>query len=110
MMYVHVKWTRTGADDMVPERSARLLANKGDLTIVDPAPSPYRRFKPHVELGENIKPQRAPGPRKPRTAGPKPRKPTTSVEPVTEPAADPATAVATEPAPLGAAEPEEATK
>lgn len=100
MMYVHVKWTRTGADDMVPERSARLLANKGDLTIVDPAPSPYRRFKP----------QRAAKPRKPRTAGPEPRKPTTPVEPVTEPMADPATAVVTEPAPLGADVPEEATK
>ena len=56
--YVHVRWAKTGADDMVPEHSAPLLAKAGDLTIVDPTPTRYRRFKPRRPLGEPASPKR----------------------------------------------------
>ncbi len=80
--YVHVKWTQSGADDMVPERSAHALAEAGDLHIVDDTPGPYRRFKARVPLGTSD--------RRKRTK---------------------ATRVVTEPAPDGAPdEPEEATE
>ena len=49
--YVHVKWTQTGADDMVPARAAHALASVGDLTIVDATPRRYRLFKPRLPLG-----------------------------------------------------------
>lgn len=56
--YVRVKWTITGADDMVPEKSAPLLEKSGYLKIVDPTPGPYRRFKPRVPLGTSVRPKR----------------------------------------------------
>lgn len=82
IQYVHVKWKRSGADDMVPERSAPLLAKAGDLVIVDPKPGRYRRFKPNVPLGTLASPKRT-------KAAPQ---------------------VVTEPAPAGAEQPEEATE
>lgn len=78
--YVHVKWTQTGADDMVPERSAHALADAGDLTIVDPTPTRYRRFKPRIPLGSTARPKHT------KTAN----------------------RVVNEPAPAGAEQPEEA--
>jgi hypothetical protein len=78
--YVHVQWTATGADDMLPERSARALADAGDVKIIDPTPGPYRRFKPRVPLGEPARPKHT------------------------------KTRVVTEPAPAGANQPEEASE
>ncbi len=59
IQYVHVQWTKTGADDMVPQTAAPLLEQAGDLTIVDPTPSRYRRFKPNLPLGEPANPDAA---------------------------------------------------
>lgn len=89
--YVHVKWKRSGADDMVPEHSARLLAEAGDLIIVEPTPGRHRRFKARVPLGRG------------RTA---------RNRPITEPAPTGASdEPVTEPAPvLGASTAEEATE
>lgn len=50
--YVHVQWRQTGAEDMVPITSAKVLEAAGDLTIVDDTPSNYRRFKPRMQLGD----------------------------------------------------------
>jgi hypothetical protein len=83
--YVHVKWKQSGADDMVPAHSARVLADAGDLQIVDPEPGPYRRFKPRVPLGEPPLGEPA-QPRRSRTSK------------------------VTEPAPDGADQPEEASE
>lgn len=79
--YVHVKWAQTGADDMVPEKSAPLLQQAGDLKIIDPTPGPYRRFKPRVPLGTSARPKRT------KKATPR---------------------AAANPAPVGASQPEEA--
>lgn len=101
-MYVRVRHTVSGAEDMVPESAAAVMAGQGRVEILDPTPSRWRRIEPGQAEARPVAAK--------RTKGPKSRKPTAPVEPVTEPVTDPATAVATEPAPLGAAEPEEATE
>lgn len=79
--YVHVRHAN-GADDMIPEQAAAVLADAGMVKIIDATPGPYRQPKPRVPLGTKV------GPKQTRT-----------------------TRVVTEPAPAGAPdEPEEATK
>lgn len=89
--YIHVQHPN-GAHDMLPERSAQVLAAAGQVTIIDPTPGPYHRFKAHVPLGTSLRPKKS-GRSRP--------------EPPQAPEQATAT-VATEPAPPGAAEPEEA--
>lgn len=71
--YVHVKWTATGAEDMVPEQSAPALADAGDLTIVDETPADWRAFKPRLPLGE---PKRTKTPASRQVTEPAPQGPT----------------------------------
>lgn len=52
VLYVHVRWSSTGADDMVPVTSATALAASGQLTIVDSTPRPWGRLKPRLPLGQ----------------------------------------------------------
>lgn len=81
--YVHVRHTN-GADDMIPEHSAKVQADAGLVEIVDPTPAPYRRL-----VAEPSKPGRKrPGPPQANKVA--------------------APVVAEKSAPVGAVEPEEA--
>lgn len=77
--YVHVRH-QNGADDMIPEQSAAVLADAGLVEIIDPTPGPYLHPKPRVPLGTQVRPKRTKTTRR----------------------------VVTEPAPAGADQPEEA--
>ena len=73
--YVHVKHTATGAEDMIPETAAPILAEAGDVEILDPTPADWRSFKPRVPLGEPA-PKRTKTPASRQVTEPAPQGPT----------------------------------
>ena len=60
VQYIHVRHPN-GADDMLPEHAAHVLAEAGDVEIVEATPGRHRRFKPRVPLGTSVRPKRKAG-------------------------------------------------